>query len=87
MKKWFSIITPCVIAALISTVAIGWGLLKMSSTERWSLVVAIVFTPLLVASVVIDLIVKYFFKQQPLYIWALEIMALFLLFLLTSMLN
>lgn len=80
MKKWFSKITPCVIAAVLSIFAIAWGYFDMENSGGWSFIAVIVFIPILVAVIVVDVIVKLIFKRKPYHIWGIEMVAVAIIY-------
>lgn len=80
MNKWFSKITPCVLAAVFSIVAIAWGYFDMEKSGGWSFIAVIVFIPILIAAVVVDIITKLIFKRKPYHIWGTEIAALVIIY-------
>lgn len=82
MEKWFSKITPCVLAAVVSIIAIAWGYFDMESSGGWSFIAVIVFIPIFVAVIVVDFIVKLIFKQKPYHIWGVEIAALIIIYVI-----
>ncbi len=80
MKKWFGIISPCLIAAAFSLTALIIGYINMNNSGGWSYLAVIIFGPILFAVIVIDIIVKIIFRQKPYHIWILEIVALLVIY-------
>ncbi len=71
-KNWLYIISPCVIAAAFSVFAIIDSYFDMNSSGGWSFLGVLIFVPLLLLVIGIDLIVKLIFKKQIFYIWLIE---------------
>jgi hypothetical protein len=80
MKKWFCIISPCLIAAVFSLTLIIIGYINMNDSGGWSFLAVIIFGPILFAVIVIDTVVKLIFKNKPYHIWILEIVALLVIY-------
>ncbi len=80
MNKWFSKITPCVLAAVFSLVAMAWGYFDMEKSGGWSFIAIIVFMPILLLVVVVDLLVKSIFRGKPYHIWGIEIVSLVIIY-------
>lgn len=76
MKKALRYLSPCILAVIFCLLAIITGYAKMESSGGWSYLAVIIFLPVLITAVIIDIIVKLIFKEKILYIWLVEIVLL-----------
>lgn len=80
MKKALYILSPCVLAAVFCVIAIITGYLQMESSGGWSYLAVIIFLPVLISTIVIDVLARLFLRKKLLFFWVTEIVLLIIIY-------
>ena len=72
-RDWLRVLSPCVITAGISLIFMINSVDEFERSEGWSMVGVLLFAPLFLYVVVVDILVKGLFKLNTAQIWLLEL--------------
>jgi len=72
-RNWFYILSPCILAAIFSLLTIIGSVYSYSSSGGWSMIGVIIFVPVLIAVIGLDLLIKMITKKNVLVIWIVEL--------------
>jgi predicted Na+-dependent transporter len=80
MKKVLYLLSPCILATAFCVVAIITGYLQMESSGGWSYLAVIIFLPVLISAIVIDVLARLFLRKKLLLFWITEIVILIIVY-------
>lgn len=87
-RKWFRIISPCVIASLYAVFVVVNSYVEAQKPNKGSFFRGYegvsIFTKFLIIMIVTDIAVKMIFKKNTLYIWNIEMPAILIMHYLFS---
>ncbi len=72
-RNWLRILSPCILCAVFSVVAILISMLQLKSSQGWSLLGVIIYLPFLLILLTIDIVLKVVIKVNTLLLWLIEI--------------
>jgi hypothetical protein len=82
--NWLYILTPCILASAFSIFAIVYSYAGMKSSGGWSFIGVIIYAPILILLIGIDLIVKMLAKRNVAIVWVVELMVVALIAFLVN---
>jgi hypothetical protein len=80
-KNLLYILSPCIIAAILSVAGITDSYCSMESSGGWSYLGVIILVPALCIIISIDFVIRVVFKKKILYIWLAEVPLVLAVFL------
>ncbi len=72
-RNWLRLFSPCVIASILTVIAIIMSLTEIEKSGGWSMIGVIVALPFLIILLIIDALIKTFTKDKTVFIWLVEI--------------
>ena len=80
MKKVLYLLSPCILAAVFCVIAIITGYLQMESSGGWSYLAVIIFLPVLISAIVIDIFARLLLRKKLLLFWITETVLLIIVY-------
>lgn len=72
--NWLYILTPCILAAAFSIFAIVYSYAGMKGSGGWNFIGVIIYAPILLLLIGIDVIVKLLAKRNVAIVWVVELL-------------